>query len=120
MTSTIDALNNIIKGLPLEKQGSAGRLSAQLMLEAEAKKHELRSRLKVGVWMVEFVKVDGTPSVMECTLDPRFLPPGEAQDGGTKVADNPTVLRVYALDREGWRSFKVLNVTRFYSKPENI
>ena len=120
MTSTIDALNSIINGQPIEKQGDAAQLSAQLLLEAAAKKEEFRSRLKVGTWMVEFVKVDGTPSVMECTLDPRLLPPGEAQDGGTKATDNPTVLRVYALDREGWRSFKVLNVTNFYPKPENL
>lgn len=111
MTSTIDALNSIINGQPLP--------AAQTRQPSIAKE-ELRSRLKVGTWMVEFVKVDGTPSVMECTLDPRLLPPGEAQDGGTKVTDNPTVLRVYALDREGWRSFKVLNVTNFYPKPENL
>ena len=111
MTSTIDALNSIINGQPLP---------AAQARQPSITKEELRSRLKVGTWMVEFVKVDGTPSVMECTLDPRLLPPGEAQDGGTKATDNPTVLRVYALDREGWRSFKVLNVTNFYPKPENL
>lgn len=89
------------------------------LLEASVKE-DLRSRLKVGTWMVEFTKVDGTQSVMECTLDPRYLPPGESQDAGTRSADNPTVLRVYAVDREGWRSFKVLNVTKFYRRPENL
>lgn len=121
MTSTIDALNNIINGLPPTEQGDAGQLSAQLLQEAAAKKEEYRSRLKRGIWMVEFTKVDGTPSVMECTLDSRYMPPGEeTQDTGTKASDNPTVLRVFAVDRDGWRSFKVLNVTKFYEKPESI
>lgn len=123
MTSTIDALNNILNGLaPVNptRPVPVPPVDDHLLQEAAAKKEELRSRLKAGAWMVEFVKVGGTPSVMECTLDPRFLPPGEAQDTGTKAADNPTVLRVYALDREGWRSFRVLNVTNLYPKPENI
>ena len=120
MTTTIDALNNIMNGLPPVKANEAAQVSAQLLQEADAKKTEYRSRLKHGVWMVEFTKVDGSGSVMECTLDPRYLPPGDPQDTGTKAADNPTVLRVYALDRDGWRSFKVLNVTRFYQKPETL
>lgn len=120
MTSTIDALNSIINGQPIEKQGDTAQRSAQLLLEAAAKKEELRSRLRTGVWMVEFTKVDGSQAVMECTLDPRFLPPGDSQDTGTKAADNPTVLRVFSVDRAGWRSFKVLNVTRFYHLPEHL
>lgn len=92
-----------------------------LLLEASVKKEEYRQRLRHGTWMIEFTKVDGTPSVMEATLDSRYLPPEEAPQGeGTKAADNPTVLRVYAVDRGGWRSFKVLNVKRFYQLPENL
>ena len=111
--STIDILNGQDFTQDLDE-------ATQLRFEAQAKKDEYRSRLKVGTWTVEFTKVDGTQSVMECTLDPRYLPPGEAQDTGSKSADNPTVLRVYATDREGWRSFKVLNVNRFYQKPESL
>lgn len=124
MTSTIDAPKNIIDGKPPLPEAKLGGPTApyhkekddRLLLEAASKKEELRSRLRVGIWVVEFTKVDGTPAIMECTLDGRFLPPGDSQDTGTKAADNPTVLRVYAMDRNGWRSFKVLNVTRFYQR----
>lgn len=122
MTSTIEALKNIMDGLapvnpttpvPVPKHDTP---DPAMLTEAASKKEEYRSKLKTGFWMVEFTKVDGTPSTMECTLDPRFMPPGDSQDTGTKAADNPTVLRVYAVDRSGWRSFKVLNVTNIYQR----
>lgn len=113
--STIDVLN----GAPIPK--AAPQQDDPLILqEAATKKEGYRSLLKSGTWTVEFEKVDGTLSVMECTLDPRLLPPGDPQDSGTKAADNPTVLRVYATDREGWRSFKVLNVKKFYRQPDTL
>lgn len=81
-------------------------------------KEVLASRLRHGVWVVSFTKVDGTPSVMECTLDSRHIPQvNEAQNDKSRPG-NPTVLRVYAIDRGGWRSFKVANVTSIYMKPE--
>ncbi len=121
MTSTIDVLNNIINGQPIGKQLYSDALPAELLQEATSRKEEYRSRLQHGVWMVEFMKVDGTPAVMEATLDRRYLPPGEElEDTGTKAADNPTVLRVFAVDRDGWRSFRVLNVTKLYERPEHL
>lgn len=114
MITTIDAVKNIMAGLPAVDP-------TQLLQEAALKKEEYRSKLQVGSWIVEFTKVDGSPSVMECSLDPRYMPPGEEkQDSGSPAADNPTVLRVFAVDRDGWRSFKVLNVTKFYPKPESL
>lgn len=115
MSSTIDVLNQMISGVEVPSVDEAAH--AQLLVE---KKEDLRTKLKRGVWVVEFTKVDGTPSVMECTLDGRYLPPGDPQDSGTSSANNPTILRVYAVDREGWRSFKVLNVTKVYPRPESL
>lgn len=122
MTSTIDALNMMMNGLPPPSPPAPAPATPDpaLLQEAAAKKEQYRSLLRRGAWMVEFTKVDGTASVMECTLDPRFLPEGDPQDTGSKAADNPTILRVYALDRDGWRSFKVLNVNRIYPKPDNL
>lgn len=118
MTNTIDALKNIIDGRPPVNPTPAQVVD---LTEAASKKAEFRSKLQRGVWTVEFTKVDGTPAVMECTLDGRYMPPGEEmQDSGTKAADNPSVLRVFAVDRDGWRSFKVLNVTKFYPKDEAL
>lgn len=116
MTTTIDALKNIMDGLAPVNPTSPVPVPTTVLTEAAAKKEEYRSKLKSGIWMVEFTKVDGTQSVMECTLDPRFLPPGDPQDTGTKAVDNPTVLRVFAMDRGAWRSFKVLNVTKVYQR----
>lgn len=83
-------------------------------------REELRTRLQRGTWVVEFTKVDGTPSVMECTLDQRLIPSDAAPSQSGDATPNQSILRVYALDREGWRSFKVLNVKRFYQKPDNL
>jgi hypothetical protein len=116
--STIDVLN----GAPIGGPSAPYRKEQEekLLQEAATKKESYRSLLRSGVWTVEFEKVDGSMSVMECTLDPRHLPPGDPQDSGSKAADNPTVLRVYATDREGWRSFKVLNVKKFYRQPDTL
>jgi len=113
--STIDVVKGQLYGIEVPTVDEAHQ--AQRLVEA---KNDLRTKLKHGVWIVEFKKVDGTPSIMECTLDGRYLPPGDPQDTGSKAAVNPTVLRVYAVDRAGWRSFKVLNVTKVYLRPESL
>lgn len=95
---------------------------AIVMTEGMLKNKEmLRNTLSVGVWTLEFTKVDGTPSVMECTLDKKFLPPIDP----TKISVSPRaevaehLLHVYSTDRNGWRSFVVPNVTKIYKKVEN-
>ena len=83
-------------------------------------KEAVRSLLKVGTWTVEFTKVSGEKAIMECTLDPRLLPPSETDPAVIKPtrAEVPHLLHVYALDRQGWRSFVVANVTKLYKQPE--
>ena len=81
-------------------------------------KADYRSKLEDGVWIVEFKKVDGTPTTMECTLDPHILPP--QKETLTERHVNDELLSVYSPDRQGWRSFKIANVTAFYEKPENM
>lgn len=76
----------------------------------QSKKDEYAALLRKGVWRINFVKVDGTQSVMEGTLDPQFLPPGDITPTDKPTQSSPSALRVYAVDRDGWRSFKVLNV----------
>lgn len=122
MTSTIDALNKIMNGLaptnPTKPVPVPEVEDPTILTEAAAKKEELIAKLRHGAWMVEFTKVDGTPSVMECTLDDRFLPPPDANP--QRKANNPTLIHVYAIDRGGWRSMKVLNVSKVYRKAENL
>lgn len=86
-------------------------------------KEMLRNTLRVGIWTIEFTKVDGTPSIMECTLDSKFLPPIDPAKINVKPRNEepeaPHLLHVYSTDRNGWRSFVVPNVTKIYKKVEN-
>ena len=85
---------------------------------APAIKEDYRNKLQSGLWIVEFKKVDGTPSTMECTLDPAYLPP--QKEGALERTEQEHLLHVYSTDRKGWRSFVVENVTNFYRKPEGL
>lgn len=81
-------------------------------------KANLMQQLAHGVLVVEFTKISGEKSMMECTLDPRLLPPKD--DKQNKRVDQPHLIHVYAVDRGGWRSFAVNNVIRTYRKPEML
>jgi hypothetical protein len=77
----------------------------------------MKTNLHRGIWVVEFTKVDGTPAVMECTLDANLLPPAEPQKPVSVPRVFPEhILRVYAVDRQGWRSFRVDSVQSFKQK----
>ena len=78
-------------------------------------KSEYKSKLLVGKWIIEFEKVDGTSTVMECTLDPALLPP--PKEGTVSRPEKEDLVHVYSLDRNGWRTFKVAKVKSFYPKP---
>jgi hypothetical protein len=95
-----------------------------VMTEGMLKNKEmLRNTLRVGIWTIEFTKVDGTPAIMECTLDKKFLPPIDPTKINVKPRNEESepehLLHVYATDRNGWRSFVVPNVTKIYKKVEN-
>lgn len=81
-------------------------------------REDYRSKLQSGVWVVEFNKADGTPTTMECTLDDKLTPP--LKEGVERRIEQDHLLHVYSLDRAGWRSFIVSNVTNFYKKPEML
>ena len=83
---------------------------------APALREDYRNRLQHGSWIVEFTKTDGTQTTMECSLDPALLPP--PKEGAQERTEQEHLLHVYSLDRKGWRSFVVANVTNFYRKPD--
>lgn len=83
-------------------------------------KQKLRDSLSSGKWMVEFTKVDGSNATMECTLDSKLIPVSEEKHEKAKIADNEATLRVYSIDRQGWRSFRTANVTKLYRSPDNL
>lgn len=79
----------------------------------------LRKLLAQGTYDVTFTKVSGETRVMPCTLDPRKLPPAPVHESNTnnpvdfpKVKkQNPENLSVWCVDKNEWRSFKIMNVT---------
>jgi len=76
----------------------------------------LRTLLMAGKVSVEFTKVDGTQRYMVCTLAEDLLPPVDPAvlaEQATKPPrkENPTVLRVFDLDINEWRSFRIDSVT---------
>ena len=98
---------------------------AVVMTEGMLKNKEmLRNTLRRGAWMVDFTKVDGTPCTMECTLDRDLLPPMDPEkinvQPRNETPEPEHLLHVYALDRQGWRSFVAPNVTQIYKKVENL
>jgi hypothetical protein len=66
--------------------------------------------LRGGRLEVCFTKKDGTNRVMNCTLQESFLPP-LMEDAETVTKDNPSVLAVWDIDNNGWRSFRLDSIT---------
>lgn len=74
--------------------------------------------LRENVLSVVFIKNDGSERVMECTLKPDLLPVQEqiSEPKNTTRAENPDVLKVYDLENNGWRSFRVDSVLSYLVK----
>jgi hypothetical protein len=90
---------------------------APLTSEELKAKEEIRECLRSGIWKVGFIKVsDGSSAIMECTLDPKYLPSGSTTVNATAPttgasAAQEDLVHVYATDRLGWRAFVITNVT---------
>lgn len=77
---------------------------------------EYTEKLKRGVFEVTFNKINGEQRIMNCTLHPRVLPKATKEDAmsQTKVRElNEEVVSVWDVKAEGWRAFRVENVTEF-------
>lgn len=67
-----------------------------------------------GRWpiIVEFTKNDGTNRVMKCSLNNKYI--SEEHRPKSKSIDtyheNLDIIRVFDLEKEGWRSFRVDSV----------
>ena len=77
-------------------------------------KTEIKQQLASGVWTLEFTKVDGTPSIMDVTLDPAIVPQTPIKEGKTPREEPEHLIQVYSTDRDGWRSFAFKNVKSIY------
>lgn len=121
----LDKMNGIEEPIKSTPKSKTVRQIVTLSEEHKDEKRAMLNSLRVGVWVVEFDKVDGTPAIMECTLDSRLLPqsktelnPSRPTTGAAAAAEH--LIHAYAVDRQGWRSFSVPNVKRFYKKLESL
>ncbi len=71
-------------------------------------REDLVNLLQTTVATITFTKVDGTERVMKCTLISDFLPALK----GSNNARNQSVLPVWDVEKEAWRSFKLESVKR--------
>ena len=85
-------------------------------IEVEDKfvRSELQTQLQSEILEVTFTKVNGDKRVMNCTLMEEILPsnPTEEAKKDTKKKVNEDILSVWDIDANGWRSFRVKNITR--------
>jgi hypothetical protein len=70
--------------------------------------------LREGICRVTFTKKDGTERQMLCTLDMSGIPEEhQPKTDGNATAKNNEAVRVYDLEKEAWRSFRLDSVTVF-------
>lgn len=103
------------------EQAGDGAMNEEIDDLYRLEKEKIRSLLKRGIWTIEFTKVDGTPSVMDATLDASLMEATSQPSQETeKRPEPPHILRLYATDRQGWRSIVVDNLTKIYRKVDNL
>ena len=69
----------------------------------------LRQTLSRGIYDVTFTKVNGEVRTMPCTLEASRLPPAPVKESVRERKED--VMSVWCVDKQEWRSFKVMNVT---------
>lgn len=62
---------------------------------------------------VTFVKKDGTDRTMICTTKSSSIPEDKQPNEESTLKENTDILRVYDLENDGWRSFRVDSVKSF-------
>ena len=68
--------------------------------------------LRAGIVRLSFIKVkDGEVRNIRATLSEKYIP--DAQKPTTDVKKNEETVRVYDLDVEGWRSFRINSLQTF-------
>ena len=72
------------------------------------------TELKAGVCTVTFNKINGDERVMKCTLKEDLMPVTEVERS-TKPQRHvrEETLSVWDVNKEGWRSYRIANVTAF-------
>lgn len=74
---------------------------------------EYKAALANGIHTVYFTKVNGEKRKMDCTLNAGYIPEAARPSSDSQVKENTDVVRVYDVNAEGWRSFRIDSVTQF-------
>lgn len=80
-------------------------------------KEKILEQLQTGVVLVTFTKADGSLRDMKCTLQPRLLPTS-LKESTIKIDSESDALRVYDLEADGWRSFKISRLISIFETNE--
>jgi len=78
-------------------------------ITTQERKNWLKSILTNGIYDITFTKVNGETRTMPCTLEQKRLPPAPLKESSR--SSNSDTLSVWCLDKNEWRSFRVMNVT---------
>lgn len=74
----------------------------------------LKGLLRNGTYDITFTKVNGETRTMPCTLESSKLPTAVVKENTTVQVEKvvkPDSLRVWCIDKQEWRSFRVMSVT---------
>ena len=74
-----------------------------------------KTELRNGICEMTFTKKDGTLRSMKCTLAEWLVPQVETKNPTPRViAENDNLVKVYDLEKQGWRSFNIDSVISAY------
>jgi len=71
----------------------------------EDAKNQIIHELRQGIMNIVFTKTDGTERKLICTLSEDKIP-ADKKPKGTGTAKNDTVLPVFDMENNSWRSFR--------------
>ena len=74
---------------------------------------EMVDMLRQQICQVKFIKINGEERDMQCTLKEDLIPEDKRpKDDDSGVQATIGVIKVFDVDQQDWRSFRVDNVTR--------
>jgi len=83
----------------------------ELVGDADSRNRYIRNLLSEHDCEITFTKVDGTVRTMPCTLRADAMPARAVNEHHQTRLYKPETLSVFCLDKNEWRSFRVMNVT---------
>lgn len=75
---------------------------------------KLRELLSTDIVTVTFTKKDGSLREMLCTTISSYLPGGESESDSTSVVSD-SVVTVWDLEQQGWRSFRFDSIKSIFT-----